>query len=132
MTTRTTTQTDVAATLVFMQGAVAVLSTVEAAVVAAVGLAPPTNLMLTAATAALYLFLARKLRTRSSKARRATLVVEGLMVTWALIDLALALFIAHTGLGLVATITRLVLPIAVFRVLRRPAPKQEFFGTVTS
>ena len=117
---------DVAATLVFMQGAIGVMSVVEAGVAAAVGFAPVTNLLLTAVLTVGLFAMARGLRRRSRRARKWTLRIEALLVFWAALDLALALFLAHTGLGLVATITRLVVPISVFWLLRRSDVRLEF------
>lgn len=121
-----TTLVDVAATLVFMQAAIGVLSIVESGVATAAGFAPPTNLLLTAGLTVVLFSLARGLRRRSSRARRWTLRLESLLVVWATVDLALAVFLAHSGLGLVTTVTRLIVPIVVFRLLRRPATREEF------
>lgn len=117
---------DVAAILVFMQGALGVMSIVESGVATAAGFAPPTNLLLTAILTIVLFAVARGLCHRSSRSRTWTLRIEALLVIWATVDLALALFLTHSGLGLVATVTRLIVPIAVFRMLRRPAIRIEF------
>lgn len=123
---RRSTLVDVAATLVFMQGALGVMSIVESGVAMAAGFAPPTNLLLTAMLTIVLFALARGLRRRSSRSRTWTLRIEALLVIWATVDLAIALFLTQSGLGLVATVTRLIVPIAVFRMLRRPAVRIEF------
>ncbi|NNF63352.1 MAG: hypothetical protein HKN07_03760 [Acidimicrobiia bacterium] len=117
---------DVAGTLVFMQGAVGVMSVVESGVATVAGFAPPTNLLLTAILTVVLFLFARGLRRRSVRSRMWTLRIESLLIVWATVDLALAVVLADSGLGLVATLTRLVVPIATFWLLRRPAARLEF------
>jgi hypothetical protein len=116
---------DLARVLVLLQGAFAVLSTVELGVWAIFGgigtLAP--SFALTAAAAVATLSLAAGLGRRARRSRRLVLWVEGAVLFAAAADLVLALLLAHRPLELVPMLTRVALPIAVIVLMRRPVAK---------
>ncbi|MBM3677286.1 MAG: hypothetical protein FJW96_05295 [Actinobacteria bacterium] len=120
---------DLARLLVLLQGALLVLSSVEVAIwgVFSGGLVAlgPTAIV-TVASAALTLWLAAALGARRRHARRVVLVGEGSVLLFALVDLGLALAFLHRPLELVSLLTRLVLPVAVIWLLRRPAARVAF------
>lgn len=119
---------DVIHALVLLQGAFALLVVVEImfwALAGTVGSLGP-SLLLTIAAAAGSLGLAAGLRRHSRLARRFTFFVEGAILMLALVDLALALLLAHRPLDLMPTITRLVMPVAVLVLLRRPSVRAVF------
>ena len=113
--------------LVLVQGAVAVVAALQ---VLAVGtlLGGPLGflILLGIGAAALTLSLAAGITRRSRRARRILLVLEVLWLFAAAVDLSLSLFLAQQGLGLVAFLTRIVLPYSIFRLLRRPRVRSEF------
>jgi hypothetical protein len=119
---------DLASVLVLLQGAIALLSAFE---VTFFGLALATPALLpsigaTGGLALVTLALASGLRRRSRLARRITVTIEVLVLLAALVDLGLALALAHAFLDPVPAITRLLLPAAVVVLLRRPAARAAF------
>lgn len=121
------TRVDVVRILLLLQGGMAVTATIEVFVVgAATGFFIAPLMLLTLVAAVVTLWTARGVRLRSRRARRITFWAEGTILAFAVIDLALAIFLARRGLALVPTVTRVVLPIAIMRTLRRPQVKTEF------
>lgn len=116
-----------AATLVFIQGVVAFVAMVEVGIVtAAMGGLTLAAFILTGAATILTLLLPAPLRRRSRRARKTTVVLQVLWLAAATIDLLLAAFLARRGLEPVPTITRVVVPVAIFRILRRPQVRTVF------
>ncbi len=113
--------------LVMLQGAIAVLSTVEVLVAgAAFGFVTAPLVLVNLAAATLALWLAAGLARYSRLARRTTIVVQVLILLIATIDLLLALILTQQPLELVPTLVRFVLPITVIRMLRGPVLKAYF------
>lgn len=115
--------------LLLLQGAVALLNTLEAMfweAAAPTGALIPT-ILLSGAVSVTLLALAAGVGRPWRRARRLILIVESFVLLFALLDLGLALAIAHAPLGLVAILTRLVLPIAVIKILRRD-PVRAYFS----
>ena len=99
--------------VLLLQTGILTLSTLEAAVVAAVGIGSPVPVLLTAAAA---VFVGSAARTgRLTRPLRWT---ERLIVTTFFIDTAIALFTAGATLEPMVWISRLVLPVFVLRVAR--------------
>lgn len=118
---------DVVRILVLLQGGIAVVSTIEVLVVGAVLGAPLVQVfLLTGGGALLTLSLAAGLVRRSRRARRLVVVLEVLWLIAATIDLLLSVFMARRGLELVPILTRIALPYAIFRLLRRPHMREAF------
>jgi len=106
--------------LLLLQGAIAVMSTLEALVVgAALGAFLGPIILLTAGAAVLTLMAARGVVRRSRRARTTAMWLEATVLVFAVVDLVLALFLARRGLELVPVFTRIVLPVTVIRLLRR-------------
>ena len=113
--------------LVLVQGAIAVVAAVQVLAVGAFLGAPLLVLILLGTGAAvLTLALGAAVVRRSRKARRILVILEVLWMIGAAVDLLLSLFLAKRGLGIVASLTRIVLPYAIFRTLRRPYVRAEF------
>ncbi len=117
---------DVACVLVLVEGAVAVTATLEVTVWAALGMPVGPVLVLTGGAAALTLLLAAGLGRRSRTARKLVILAQLAWIGTATVDLVLALALAQRLLEPVALLTRFVVPLAVFRILRRPAARLEF------
>jgi hypothetical protein len=120
---------DLVRVLVLVQGGIALLSTVEilfwATFADPAGALGP-SVLLTGGMAVGTLALATALGQRFRPARRLVLVLETVVLASALVDLGLALAFAHRPLGLVPLLTRLVLPVAVIVLLRRPTARTAF------
>ena len=58
-------------------------------------------------------------RVRNSRPWRRVRVLEFSLLGWAAIDLALAVFLSGTGLGLLPTVTRIAIPVTVIVLLSR-------------
>lgn len=113
--------------LLLVQGGIAVLSTLEVAIaVFAVGPAVAPLVLLNVLAAILTLVAARGVARRSRRSRRLAISLEWIVLIFAVLDLALALFLAKRSLELVPVLTRLVLPLAVVRMLRRRDIRAEF------
>lgn len=118
---------DVVRILLLVQGGIAVTSTLEVFLVGAfTGFFIAPLMLLTLLAAIVTLWASRGIRLRSRRARIVTLWIEGTILVFAVIDLLLAVFVARRGLALVPTVTRIVLPIAIMRTMRRPQVKAEF------
>lgn len=103
--------------LLVMQGALGVLATVETVVVM-VGfqsLIVPSLVASSTLTAATF-WAASRLGTRVWP-RRIALGLEAMWLTGATVDLALSIFLTQRGLGAVGTITRIVVPLVVIKLL---------------
>ncbi len=121
---------DIARVLVLLQGAFLSMTTLEVLLWALFGVpSVGPSLLVTGAFALGILLLAAGLGRRVRVARRAAIVVEALVLLWAAVDLALAVLMAHRWLGLVATITRIGMPVAVIVLLRRPSSRLAFRST---
>ena len=117
----------VATLLLFVQGAIAVAASAEAIGMAlASGGASAVSALLTVAGATATLILVARLSRRRRSARRWVMALQVGWVSLAAIDLALALAIAGRGLSPTGFLVRMVLPMAIFWLLRRPAAKAEF------
>lgn len=116
--------------LLLMQGAIFAMSSIESlfAVLMQGPMAAPI-VILTVGTALTVLGLAWGVGRSSPGARKAVLWLEVSLLVWAAVDLTLAVVLAQRGLELVPTLTRIVLPIAVFRMLRRPDVRVRFAKT---
>ena len=113
--------------LLLIQGAIAVLSTMEVLLAGvAQGILLGPIILLTAGAALLTLIVARGVRRRSRRARKAAIWLEGFVLLFAAVDLLLALALAHQALELVPFLTRIVLPIAVIRILRFEDVRAQF------
>ena len=109
----------VAASLLAFQAAMYVVTAIEAAAMGALsgnaaGWGP----------AILSLLLAMALlrcahRVRHERPWRRVRVLEFSLLGWAAIDLALAVFLSGTGLGLLPTVTRIAIPVTVLALLSR-------------
>ena len=118
---------ELTALLVFVQGLVAFVATVEIGIVtAAMGGLTLAAFVLTGLAAVVTLALPRGLRRRSRRARTTVVVLQVLWLVSAAVDLLLAIVLARRGLEPVPTITRIVIPIVVFRILRRPQVRAAF------
>ncbi len=118
---------ELAAVLVFVQGVVALVATIEVGIVtAAMGGLTLVAFVLTGMGAMLTLLMPRGLRRRSRRARRTVVVLQILWLISATIDVLLALLLARRGLEPVPTLTRIVLPISLWRLLRRPQVRAAF------
>ena len=121
------TRVDVIRILLLIQGGIAVTSTIEVFLVGAItGFFIAPLMVLTLVAAIVTLWASRGVRLRSRRARKVTFWAEGTILAFAVVDLLLAIFLARRGLALVPTVTRIVLPIAIMRTLRRPHIKEEF------
>jgi hypothetical protein len=126
MKEQTTTLVDVAWVLVLIQAAIAVVSLVEVLVVGATGSPLGPIILINFVFAVGLLLLTRGLGRRSRRARKTLLWIEVTVIVLATIDLLLSLLLAHRPLELVPIMTRIALPFAVFRLLRKPASRAEF------
>ena len=108
-----------AASFLTFQAAMYLVTAIEAAVMGAIsGNAAgwgPAILSLLLAVALLR--CAR--RVRNSRPWRRVRVLEFSLLGWAAIDLALAVVLSGTGLGLLPTVTRIVIPVTVLVLLSR-------------
>ncbi len=118
---------EVAALLLFVQGAIAVTFAVEAVGAAIVfGGAPAFSALLTVLGAVVTLVLVARLRQRRRSARRWAMALQVGWIVVAAIDLVLALVLAGRGLTPTGFVVRMLLPGAIFWLLRRPAARAEF------
>ena len=102
--------------LLLLEVVLALVATVESAVVAAVGLGSPTSPLLTALVALVLALLTRRLGR--GRGRRLVLAAQWVLLAAAAVDLLVALFQQVPPL-LVPTLVRWVLPGAVVVLLRR-------------
>lgn len=117
----------VASLLLFIQGAIAVALSAEALGAAIIfGGVPVVGAILTVAGATMTLALVARLRKRRPSTRRWIMGLQIGWITFGIIDLLLALGLAGRGLTPVGFLIRVVLPAAIFWLLRRPAARAEF------
>ena len=113
--------------LVFVQLAIAIVTSIESMVFGAFSGSPgPALLTLVAAglTTVFYIGLGR----RSPRSRRWLIRFQVGWIAFASIDLLLAIFLAGRVLAPIPLLTRIVLPYAIFRMLRKPAVQAEFWA----
>ena len=123
---------DVIGLLVLLQGGIAVVSTLEAGILGAVvggGALVLTVINLVGAGVAL--IASWGIRRRSRVARKTVIWIQIGVLVVAGLELLLAIFLAKRGLELVPVLTRVALPIAVIRLLRRPYVRG-WFGIQTA
>jgi len=111
---------EVVRVLLLVQAAILLANTVEAFVfgLAFSGGVTPT-VILTAASALAVLVSRARIATTARGGRRALAIVEGVIIASLAIDTALALFLTHHAVPLVAVLTRFALPAAVLALLTR-------------
>lgn len=109
--------------LVLLQGAILVVSTIESLVANAVqGFALIGVSVVTGTAAFLALLSARELRRQKRWARRLTLVAEWFVLTLGTIEVAATQFLDSAGLDIVPFLTGVVVPIVVLVLLHRAKP----------
>jgi hypothetical protein len=105
-----------AASLLAFQAAMYVVTAVEAAAVSAISGAAgwgPVVLSLLLVVA----LLRYAHRVRNNRLWRRVRVLEFSLLGWAAIDLALAMFLSNTWLGLLPTLTRIAVPVTVLALI---------------
>lgn len=113
---------EVAIVLVGLQAAIGFTGVVEALVFASMLGAPALGgAFLTAIAASAALVTAIGLGRRARWARRWALIAESAVLALALLDAVLAPLLLGTELVLVSLLTRVVVPVVVIGLLRRPA-----------
>lgn len=113
--------------LLLVQGGIAVMSTIEVAVAsAALGPAVAPLVLLNLTAAALTLIAARGVVRRSGRSRRLAITLELIVLTFAFVDLLLAVLLVQRGLELVPLLTRIVVPFMIIRLLRHREIRAEF------
>jgi hypothetical protein len=113
---------DVVRVLLLVQAAILLANTIEAFVFGLAfsgGLTP--TIVMTAASAFAVLGSRARLSTDAGRGRRALVIVEGVIIASLAIDTALALFLTHHAVPLVAVLTRFALPVAVLALLAHDA-----------
>ncbi len=118
---------DIIRILVLVEAGIALVMALEA--LAALAFSGPlaAPVVVAAGLAAMgTLWLVRGIGRRSRRARKITLWLQVGILFFAALDLALAVAIAQRGLEMVPFLTRVVLPITVFRLLRKPDVRAEF------
>lgn len=117
-----TTESDrlgLAASLVGFQGLLFIITAVEAGLLAAIsGNAAGSGPVTISASLAIFSLIARA-RLRKGRTRRLVRLFQWLLLAWAAIDLALALFLTGTVLPLVSFVSRVALPVTVLVLTRR-------------
>ncbi len=113
--------------LLLLQAGIVVVSAIEASFASlAFGPAAGGLVLLNFGLATLLFVLANRLSHGSSAARRMIRFVQVLMILWATFDLALAVGLAGRSIELVGIVTRFVVPVYVWRTLRRRDVKASF------
>lgn len=122
---------DIVWAVVLIQGAITLLSFLEALVIgASQGIPFLPAIALTGLGAGLAFGAARGLRRRRRWARRVTLVAESLVLVLGIINVIATMALTE-GLGLMPVLTTVVVPVVVIVMLRRAKPvfaKQVFEG----
>lgn len=110
----------VARVLLIVQGAIALVATVEALIFGTAFGAPlSAAVVVTAGGAIMTLWLAAAVVRRSRRARKLALILQLGWLSFAAVDMLLAGFLTQRGLELVPVLTRIVLPLAIVVILRR-------------
>lgn len=118
---------DVIRILVLVEAGIATVMALEALAALAFGGPLAAPVVIAAGLAAFGMFLlVRGIGRRSKRARRVALWLQVGIVFVAFLDLLLAIFVAQRGLEMVPVLTRIVLPITIFRLLRKPDVRAEF------
>jgi F0F1-type ATP synthase assembly protein I len=112
---------DVARALLLVQGAILVATTIEAAIFGLAFAGAGGTILVSGAAAAVLLVARARLRPDRRGSRRVVYIVEAITVVPFVVDIALALVLAHGLPPVVAVLTQLVLPLCVITVLRRSA-----------
>lgn len=118
---------DVIRILLLVEAGIAVVMSLEA--LASILFAGPlaiVTVVLGATAAITMLLVARGVERRSRTARKLALVVQVGIILVAVIDTVLAIIIAQRGLELVPFLTRMVLPGAIFVLLRKDLVRTVF------
>jgi hypothetical protein len=126
MESRSASLVDVARALVLVQASIAVMTLIEVFVMSATGAPLGAVVLVNAAFAISLLLLVRGIGRRSPRSRRILIWIEGFVLVLAAIDLGLSLLLAQRLLELVPLLTRVVIPLVVFRILRRHSVREEF------
>jgi hypothetical protein len=109
---------EVVRALLLLQGAILIANTLEATLFAVAFSGEVTPTVVATATAAITVFVARARLDAAGRGRRAILIIEWLLIATLAIDTALALFLTHQGVAMVAMLTRFVVPVSVIVLLR--------------
>ena len=121
----------VARVLLTVQGVIGLVATVEALIFGtAFGAVLSLAVVVTVGGAAMTLWLAAAVVRRSRRARKLALILQIGWLSFAAIDMLLAGFLTQRGLELVPVLTRVVLPLAIIVILRRPQVRA-WFGVTT-
>ena len=109
--------------LVLLQGAILVVSTIESLVANAVqGFALIGITAITGAAAFLALLCARELRRQRRWARRLTITAEWFVLAIGTVDTVATLFLDSNGLDIVPSLTGVIVPMAILILLHRTKP----------
>ena len=112
-------RSDMLRVILLLQGAVLLVTTVEAAVFGAAFAGAPGTPFLLSAAATVVIFAARaRIDAAGPWPRRLLYVVEGSLIASIGVDTAFSLFVTHGAPPLIAALTRFVLPLAVVALLR--------------
>lgn len=113
---------DVARVLLLLQGTILLATTIEALIWGAAFGAGGAPAFISAAAAVALLVARARLRADRRWTRRTVYVVEAVILLTLVVDTALALLVTRGTPPAVAVLTRLVLPVAVIALIRRPQP----------
>jgi hypothetical protein len=117
----------VARILLLVQGAIATVTVVEAAVFGTAFGAPlSAALLFTGVGAGITLWLAAAVVRRSRRARKVALIFQGFWLAFAAIDVLLAGFLVQRSLELVPMLSRVVLPVAIIALLEQRSVRAWF------
>lgn len=120
---------DVVVVLVGLQAAILVVSTLEALAAASfLGPAAAGPALLTAGAAVITAVTAYGLGRRSRWARRWALIAEGAVLAVALLDVVALPMLTGGDAALVSILSRVVAPVVVITLLRRPPVRAAFIG----
>lgn len=118
---------DIIRILVLVEAAIASVMVIEAlAAIAFSGPAAAPLVLAAVIAAAGTLWLVQGIGRRSKRARKFAIWLQVGILIVAALDLLLAILLAQRSLELVPTLTRVVLPLTVFRLLRKPDVRAEF------
>jgi F0F1-type ATP synthase assembly protein I len=112
---------DVVRVLLLVQGSILVATAIEALIWGMAFAAAGSSTLISAVAAAAVLVARARVRADRRWTRRLVYVIEGIVLTSLVIDMALAIAITHALPPAVALLTRLLLPLCVIALLRRTA-----------